>query len=301
MKNKKLLLISLFLFALFPMFVGNVNADTSLSDITAAGKIKIATSSGYTPFEDYDAVKDELYGFDIAIGEYIGEQMGVTVEWSDVGFATILNGLENDDYDCVLAAVSITPEREAEADFTRWYFESEQAVLVTVANPKSIENITDVDDAAIKVGYQTGTTSNWYALDNLAADPYEYDTVPLAISDLKAGSIDVVLCDYAVAFSAEDQNDDLQIVDTFSKEYFGIPVKTGDDALRGKLNDILNALLGDDPDNPEISKEYNEIYEEWIGAPAPGYEEFKIPGFSLIALAIAVPLGIGITARKRKK
>lgn len=302
MKNKKILISALLLCALFPLFLGNASAvDTSLSDITDRGTIKIATSSGYSPFEDLNTTTDELYGFDIAFGEYIGEQLGVTVEWSDVGFTGILTGLDSGTYDCVLAAIGIIPERELQYNFTRWYFESEQAVLLLASNPKNITNEATLNTTGVKVGYQTGTTSNWYAEGELTATTQSaLDTVPLAISQLTAGTLDVVLCDWAVAFSAVEQNENLKIEYTFWKEYFGIPVKIGADALRIRLDEIINDLLGDDPDNPEISEDYNEMYEEWIGAPAPGYEEFSIPGFPLVALVVAVPLTVGIIARKRK-
>src|SRR5699024_3462266 len=52
--------------------------------------------------------------------------------------------LEQDKVDIILAAYTITPEREKVVDFAGPYYESPSALLVPKGNPKSIHSMSDM-------------------------------------------------------------------------------------------------------------------------------------------------------------
>lgn len=323
MKYKKTI-ICVFVLAFFIPFLANTQmvsaqTDTSLSDVIAAGEIHIGIEAAYPPFEQLNATTLEVEGFNPTIMEYIAEDMGIEIEWHDVGWSTIFTSLATGAYDIVMSSVTITTDRMETMDFTRWYFFSEQAVLVTTANPKSIAVVGDVDDETVKVGVQEVTTSQWYLEDEeIAADMVTYATITLAIQALDSGLVDVVLGDLATLIAAGEAIDPsgFEIVDKFSPEAFGIACQEGATALIDRMNEAIDELLGDDPYDPEFSTYYNETHETWMNAPVfvdlaklkivlddliPAAAEPVISGVSIFSLIAIIPVTVFVTIYKIKK
>ncbi|MHA1561497.1 MAG: transporter substrate-binding domain-containing protein [Promethearchaeota archaeon] len=304
MKNKYYSFMILVLLFLPFLPISNVSAapvaDTSLADIIAAGKIVVGIEAGYPPFEQRNPDTDEIEGFDPDIMKIIADDIGVDIEWVDVDWAVIFTSLEGGSFDCVISAVTITATREESMDFSRWYFKSEQAVLVNTANPESIATIDDVNASTVNVGYQEGTTSELYLKDNnYTAVESGFTTITLAIQALELGTVDVVLGDHATLLSGMDA-DTMEVVDTFSPEDFGIPVQTGSDSLRLRINEVLDSILGTDLDNPVPTRAYNNIYKEWMEVDAVGYVA-TIPGFSLLPLIGIISIVSALLMRKIRK
>ena len=165
MKNKPYSLIFL-VFLFLPMFwISPVSAapvaDTSLADVIAAGELHVGLEAGYPPFEMINATTEEMEGFDVEIIEYIANEIdpNITVVYHDVAWTAILGGLITGDYDVICSAMTITPEREEEVDFTRWYYKSTQAVMVTMDNMANITCVEDINSTDVIVGFQSVTTS----------------------------------------------------------------------------------------------------------------------------------------------
>lgn len=308
MKIGKWILVGIMLGLFLPISANFATADgedTSLADIIEAGKIVVGTNAEYAPFESVDPETDEIIGFDADIIAVIANEIGVDIEWNDVGFDTLVSSLAQGSFDCVIAAMTITEEREEQVDFTRWYFKSEQAVLVAVENPESIADIDDVNASTIKVGVQQGTTSDLYLTDNnFTTEVQSYNTITLAIQALKQGTIDVVLGDHATLQNAiANDVEAYTVVDTFSPEDFGIAVPDGHSTLLAEMNTILDELLGTDLDNPIPNEEYNTIFVTWMEMNAIGYVEPEntVPGFSFLGLIAAIPIGYSILYIKKRK
>ncbi len=271
--KNKILILFLLLLPLHILFISNTTAkpidDTSLQDVIDAGKIVVGIEAGYPPFEQRNPDTDEIEGFDPDIMQYIADDIGVSIEWVDVSWSVIFTGLALGNYDCIISAVTITAEREENMDFSRWYYRSAQAVLVNNDNPKNINTIYDINSTSINVGVQGGTTSELYLIDNnIVAVKSSFVTIPLAIEALELGTVDVVLGNHAILLD-DMVSDTMKVVDTFNPEDFGIPVQTGSDSLRLRINSILDDLLGVDIDHPETNAYYTASYEEWFGMKPP--------------------------------
>ena len=130
-----------FILSLFSLLgpVQFVRADeSSLQDVVDRGTLLVGLEASYPPFEFRDTVTDEIIGFDPDIIKMIADEIGVDVEFVDVGWATIFTGLSAGSYDCIISAVTITVSREETMDFSRWYYRTAECVMVTVENPMSI-------------------------------------------------------------------------------------------------------------------------------------------------------------------
>jgi ABC-type amino acid transport substrate-binding protein len=304
-------LVFLFLpiFSISPASAAPV-ADTSLADIILAGEIVVGIEAGYPPFEQRNTTTDEIEGFDPDIMQYIADDIGVDIVWMDVDWAVIFTGLAAGNYDCVISAVTITETREETMDFSRWYYRSTQAVMVYADNPKGIVTVDDVNSTDVKIGIQEGTTSEWYIDDEgVLGDKVGFTAITLAIEALALGTVDVVLGDYAtLAAGKETDPDNYFIIDTFSPEDFGIPVQSGFDTLRARINTLLDELLGDDVDSADPNQYYLDSFEEWFGE---GGVEFAldeapeaaggIPGYSMVAFISIISVVSIMLIRKMKK
>lgn len=292
-----------FIFCLMPLFTGalvRAQTDDSLTKVQNAKKIRIGTNAEYAPFESRDPVTNEIIGFDIDIANYLAEKLGVTVEWVDVGFDVLITQLAAGNFDCVMAAMSVTDERKTQVSFTRWYYQSSQAVLVKTDN-NVIKTVEDVNNTSIKAGAQEGTVSADYLRDETNATTLSYETITLAVAALEQGAIDVVLGDYAVLSNVlKTQPNKYKIVDTFSPEDFAIAVPKTSVALLDALNAGINELLGSNLDNPIPSAKYQEIYKKWFEVD-PVFIGGGIDGFPIIGLVFAVSVGILYVARRTRK
>ena len=305
MKNKKILVSLLLVAMFFPVMMSKPVAavDTSLQDVLDAGELIVGIEAAYPPFEDRDPDTNDIIGFDPDIAAIIGADLGVDVEFVDVSWDVIFTSLATGAFDCVISAVSYTEERDLTLDFSRWYYQSKQAVMVTLANPKNITSIEHVNSTAIRVGCQAGTTSDEYLLDTVAV-VVSQTAITTAVETLSSNTVDCVLGDHATLLAAmKTQPDTFKIVDLFSPEDFAIPCQDGATSLVNRINEVLDSLLGENLTGPTPSEEYNEIYVKWFETDAVGYveEDVSIPGYQLLALVMVVPLGVGLGIRKFKK
>jgi polar amino acid transport system substrate-binding protein len=85
--------------------------------IKDAGKIVIATMPNYPPITYKDPATNELQGFDIELGEAIGKELGVKVEWQEIAFAQMLPSLQTGRVDLAMAGMSDKKARQETADF----------------------------------------------------------------------------------------------------------------------------------------------------------------------------------------
>ena len=97
-----------------------------------SGTIRAGTSADYPPFEAYND-NFQLEGFDIALMQNIAEKLGLNVEFKDMAFDGLGDALAINQIDLAIAAISVTPERDLEVDFSNIYYVTEDAILSTAA------------------------------------------------------------------------------------------------------------------------------------------------------------------------
>ena len=214
-------------------------------------KIIVGTSADYPPFEYVENGK--IVGFDIELITSLLENLGYTVEVQDIGFDSLIPSLVNNKIDVIAAAMTITPEREEQIDFSDPYYNSDQSILVLVDSDITI--YTEEDLATLTIGAQTGTTGELWVIDNLinitnatmTDDQLKrYDTYTLAVLDLDNGNIDAIILDNPVAEAfAEDMNRMVEY-ELVTEEQFGFGVVTGNEELLDGINSELETFMDSD-------------------------------------------------------
>lgn len=199
---------------------------TKIDEIKEAGVLVLGTSADYPPCEFHTEIDgvDTIVGYDIALAQYIADDLGVELEIVDMAFDGLCISLSQGDFDIVISGMSKTPERELAVDFTEPYFLSEQVILVRAEDEADYTTTDDL--AGKKIGYQSGTIQEGILSDlGLLDNAIALTNAQNVVMELKAGKIDVAYLDYMPTLAFASANEDLASKD------IGIPVESDGHAI----------------------------------------------------------------------
>jgi len=231
--------------------VGCQSSTDHLAAIKEAGKVVVGTSADYPPFEFVDEAGTTT-GFDVELMNEIGKRMGVTVEWTDMPFDSLIAAVQEGKIDMSIAAFNYDEERDKTVDFSDPYYTTEDSFVVLdgftgdLSDPMNLANFT--------VGAQSGTVQDGWITDNLvtpgllpAEKYFTYERVDQAALDLQAGRIEVLMADYVPAQAVVSQYGGMTIVyhGVLSTGPLNIVLPEGDTNLKNEVNRILKELQDD--------------------------------------------------------
>ncbi len=205
--------------------------------------ITVATDATFPPFEIVDEATSDLTGFDIELMNAIAERAGLTVEYVNTPFDSVVTGVSECQYDAAIAAITITPEREAVMLFSEPYISAGQIVVVQASNT----TITGVQDlTGLTVAAQLGTTGEIEAQNIEGVTYVPYDTYDLAFLDLVNGQVDAVIADYPTALGFIGMHPELATAgEVFTNESYGIAICSTNTELQSRINTALQSLIDD--------------------------------------------------------
>jgi ABC-type amino acid transport substrate-binding protein len=239
-------------------FEGSAPGETTGPVSVVDEEITVASNIAYPPFEF--SPRDGPQGFDIDLMNEIAERAGLEVEYENVEFDGLIRGLDTDLFDAAISAMTITPERQQQVDFSDPYFNADQSLLV--ASYSDVESVDDLADAT--VGVQLGTTGQIEAQELINAGTIKqgrpFRTIEDAFAALQDGQVEGVIYDLAVAQDVVEKSEgELRIVETVpTGEQYGIAFSKDSDLVE-PVNEALAEIKADGT--------YEEIYERWIGLP----------------------------------
>ena len=222
---------------------------TKIEKIKDAGKIIVGTSVDYPPYEFHllNSKEEEIVGLDIDIAEVIAEKLGVKLEIKDITFSKLINTLDSEEVDIVIAGLSPTEKRKKVVDFSEVYYQAIQNMLIRVEDTEKITCIADLRGK--KVGTQKGSIQEDIARSKISgAEFIEKETINELITYLKNGNIDAIIVEKPVAESYVLRNKSLINIECKAEEDVlgsAIAVKKGNSALLNKINEILQDLKKD--------------------------------------------------------
>ena len=199
------------------------------------------------------------YGYDVAVAQMLADELGMgleihKVEWSSIGIS-----MDSGDYDCIIAGMGRTAEREMAYAFTDPYYYRDNCIVVKKDGAyASVKGLSDLAGTGCKVTTQLGT--GWIPLLEQvegADTGSNYETTSECFMAVSNGVADVCIVDVPTAQSALLTNDDLTIIvleegDTFSgdEEMVNVCIATrkDDTKLRDSLQEAMDALGWDDKD-----------------------------------------------------
>jgi lysine-arginine-ornithine-binding protein len=232
-------------------------AQSALDRVRKSGELRIGTDATYPPFETAEG--GQYTGFDIDLGTAIARELGVKARFTNASFDGIFPALQNGTFDAVMSAVTITPDRSASMLFSDPYYDSGQLIVVN----QDRQGITTPDDLKGKtVGVQLNTTAQFDLEKREGVKVAKYNTIDLALLDLRNHRIDAVVTDAPVLkYMIFQSFRELKPVGRrFTDEKFGIAVGQESDDLRLEINKALKKI--------KETGEYDRIHEKWFGEAA---------------------------------
>src|SRR3990172_5027657 len=137
-------------------------ADPVWDNIVATGKIMAGTDPSWPPYELLDN-SSKIVGFEVDVANAIAEKLGLTVEWSSVGFDTIISSIQARQLDLGVSGFSITSERLEQAKFTMPHSITRGQVIMLQTKQAElgitmVHSLGELKNLGVVVGTQTGTT-----------------------------------------------------------------------------------------------------------------------------------------------
>lgn len=221
--------------------------------------LKIGVEGAFPPFNYFDA-SNQLVGFEIDLANAICEKLGVTPEFVPTEWSAIQTGLLSKKYDCIIASMTITPERLEMFNFsTPYYLDGDNLVV-----RDSETAITGPAATAGKiVGATTGTTQEEAA--NALDEQYGLASVKLypsdveGISDLGSGRIDAfIAARLQILYRISQSGEAIKLVgDPLNTMEKGVAIRKEDTDLLNDINAALEDLFNDGT--------YARISTQWFG------------------------------------
>ena len=251
-KTMKLAALVLSLIVAVTAFVG-CGKGNSLEAVQKKGVLTVATSPDFPPFESLDG--DQIVGIEVDIMEKIAEALGVEIKFEQMDFDSVLPGVQAGKFDVGMSGITVTAEREKNADFTDPYFMAAQAIVVM--EDSDITCKADLEGKSVSV--QTGTTAESYCMEN-GYDVQAFQANNDAASALTSGKVDAWVVDNEVAVALAAELDGAVVLDeAMTSEPYAFAFAKGSDTLVAAFNDALKALI-DDGTVEAIFEEYGVPY-----------------------------------------
>lgn len=239
MKMIKKILCLLTVLCLCLTFVG-CGSGKSLEDVKSAGKLVMATSPDFPPFESLEG--SEVVGIEVEILEKFAEEIGVELEIKQMDFDSVLPGVQSGKYDVGVSGITITEDRKKNADFTNPYFMASQAIVVL----KDSDIKSKADLKGKKISVQTGTTAEEFCM----AEGYEvlaYQANNDACSALTSGKVQAWVVDNEVAIDLSAKTNGATIVldEAMTSEPYGFAFPKGSETLVAEFNKCIEKWIAD--------------------------------------------------------
>ncbi len=246
---KKVLVMLLTVLLVFSVF------SQTLAQIQKRGKLIVGTEPTFPPFEFVDE-KNQIVGFDIDIAQELAKRLNVKLEIVSLPFDSLIPALQQGKIDIIIAGMTITEERSKVVDFSKSYFNANQAIVIRKSagfSPKTLEELVGK-----KVAVQLGTTGDLVVSEISGVNIVRFQKFTDAFLELQNGRVDAVVLDEAPAKSYVNKFSKIlalsNVIDT--GETYGIAVKKGNKELLNFVNQTLDILRG--------NKTYDKLISKWF-------------------------------------
>ena len=227
----------------------------TLADVKKAGKITVATSPDFPPFESLE--NNEVVGIEVEIMKLIAKDLGVEIEFTQMDFDSVLVGIEAAKYDCAMSGITITPAREKNMLFTKPYYNAAQVIVVKADS--AIKGKADLAGKTVSV--QTGTTAEAGCQDEKIATQ-GYTANADAKAALTTGKVDAWVVDNLTALQMVEEGDGLKVLEEkMTEEPYAFAFAKGSEDLVAEINKSLEKLINDGTVE-KIFTDFGEAYSK---------------------------------------
>lgn len=171
-------------------------------------QLVVATNAAFEPFEYMEG--DKYLGIDMEIAKLLADYLDMELVINNMKFESVCLSVGQHKCDIAMAGLTINETRKESVDFSDSYYEASQRLIVKsddttfdgIGSPDEIEAKLNSLGKSTKVGYQNGTTGQFYVdgdadwgFDGLNVTGVGYDNGSLAVQDMLNGNLDYVIID----------------------------------------------------------------------------------------------------------
>ena len=235
-----------------------------LIETITEGKLTMVTSPDFAPYEFYaldEAGNPSLAGFDIALGQYIADFLGLELEIIPMDFDGTITELGMGSADIGMAGYSPDPEREKAMSFSMVYYAGGQSFVCHQDNAANFTALADANKAEYQIGAQIGSIQAGLAQENTPdADIVELSKVTDIIAEVISGKLDGAFIETVVAETYAKNYPELCVVLPVPYEAEGSVVGVNKDnaPLLAAVNLAIQSAL-DDGSMSAFVAEANEL------------------------------------------
>ncbi|WP_028938742.1 glutamate ABC transporter substrate-binding protein [Pseudonocardia spinosispora] len=239
-----------------------VAGSPTFDKISQRGRVVIGVKDDQPGLGFKDATTGQFSGFDIEIARLVASKLGYgadKIDYKTVPSAAREDAIARGDVDYYVGTYTINDNRKKLVGFAGPYFVAGQGLLVR----KDDDTITGKDTLkGKKVCSVTGSTPIQRVQQQQLTEPnniIQFQTYSQCLDQLLNKQVDVLTTDDAILKGyAAQQPDKLKLAgEAFSSEPYGIGLNKDDAALRGKIDDVLQASFDDGT--------WQKIYDATLG------------------------------------
>ncbi|HEY6424631.1 MAG TPA: glutamate ABC transporter substrate-binding protein [Pseudonocardiaceae bacterium] len=238
-----------------------VQGSPTFDRMTQRGTVVIGVKNDQPGLGYLNPTTNKYEGFDIGVAQLIAAKLGfdpqTKIEYKPIPSAAREQAIINGQVDYYAGTYTINDARKKQVSFAGPYFLAGQDLLVR-ADDNSITGPETLKGK--RVCSATGSTPIKRVRDqNLTDQIVEFQNYSQCVDQLLAGQVDAVTTDDAILKGYAAQNPGkLKVVGKpFSEEPYGVGLVLADNALRAKINDILETAAKDGT--------WKQIYDGTLG------------------------------------
>lgn len=271
MKNKvvrKGLALATAAFTMVAMLLGGCGSSQEAATDSGKKVLRVGMECAYAPFnwtQDAQTTPDGTsaakiygsdyyaYGYDVAVAQKIADKLGYDLEVHKVEWSSIGISMDAGDYDCIIAGMGRTAEREKSYSFTDPYYYRDNCIVVKKGSAyEGVTGLSQLNGTGCRLTTQLGT--GWIPLlDQVegAVTGTNYETTSECFMAIMNDVADVCIVDVPTAKSAALTNDGLVIIELDPSDGFSgddemvnvcIATRKDDTALRDLIQTAMDEI-----------------------------------------------------------
>ncbi len=231
-----------------------VSADSDLEYVKSKGKLVVGITE-FEPMDYKDKDSGEWIGFDADLAKAFAKEIGVDVEFVEIGWDNKIIDLNGKNIDCVWNGMTLTDDVKAAMETSKAYCNNAQIVILPSDKVDSIKSVDDCKELNFAV--ENGSAGK----NQAEANGFKYTEVEKqsdALTEVASGTSDAAIIDSLMAGAMVGEGTGfakLAATDIkLNSEEYGVGFRKGSD-LAAKLNEFFDKSLADGS-MEELAKTY---------------------------------------------
>ncbi len=216
---------------------------TKLEEIQDRSVLKVGTTGDYQPMSYLDSDTGEYVGFDSELAEDLADDLGVSIEYMETSWPTLMNDVLAGKFDLAICGITINDARKEQALMSDGYLENGKTILCRAEDVDKYTSLEVINQPEVRVMVNPGGLNEQFARENLPDVTLIIHDVNQEIPGLIAsGEADIMITEIVEAGYYVGQDDRLAaplIHEPFTNGEIGILMPKGSEDLLKYVNEFL--------------------------------------------------------------